>query len=41
MFDPCRLVRQVKQFRGSRSCGTASPAAQGGRSRGRDGPCVL
>src|SRR5579872_7363947 len=35
--DPCRLVRQVREFTGwQRSCslGTASPAAQGGRGRG-------
>src|SRR5262249_11776587 len=44
-FDPCRLVRQVKQFDGEKarrgglpspfSLGTASPAGKAGRGRGQ------
>src|SRR5215470_1359596 len=37
LSDPCRLVRQVKEFGGCRSLGTASPAGQAGRGRGEGG----
>src|SRR5690348_12956210 len=31
--DPCRLVRQVKEFAAAGACGTASPAGRAGRGR--------
>jgi len=39
--DPCRLVRQVKQFGRLRQRRTASPTGQAGRGRGDGGQRIL